>query len=277
MNLFKYVIPDRIDVLETGLIRFTQPAYLNDPHELRPPVTASESGPSDMEQIYDKKEAEVLQDIYKSLTPEQKAHVSMESLRDMVRPKRQHIISESKKVTNNLVTNILNHAMSSLREQVGILSLTEDPLHAAMWAIYASGHTGLLYEFDSKHAFFNSKRCDGDEFNHIRAVRYVARDFMVSYDKMDGTDALITKHEDWAFEKEWRILKPLKNHSRCIGDVVFLFEIPKSAILSVTCGCKATVDFKLRLKQLLAQDQHKHLHLYQMDESGPHLSRRQVI
>src|SRR5882672_11364571 len=36
MNVYKYLHPDRSDVLKNGLIRFTQPGALNDPFEVTP-------------------------------------------------------------------------------------------------------------------------------------------------------------------------------------------------------------------------------------------------
>jgi len=36
MSVYKYVRPERIDILEKSLIRFTQPAYFNDPFEMKP-------------------------------------------------------------------------------------------------------------------------------------------------------------------------------------------------------------------------------------------------
>ena len=36
MMIYKYVVPDRIDVLENSLIRFTQANALNDPFEVDP-------------------------------------------------------------------------------------------------------------------------------------------------------------------------------------------------------------------------------------------------
>src|SRR2546421_10408183 len=36
MIVYKYLSSDRIDVLQNGVIRFTQPAALNDPYESRP-------------------------------------------------------------------------------------------------------------------------------------------------------------------------------------------------------------------------------------------------
>ena len=35
-NLYKYLSPERIDVLQNKQIRFTQPEALNDPFELKP-------------------------------------------------------------------------------------------------------------------------------------------------------------------------------------------------------------------------------------------------
>ncbi len=37
-TLYKYVVPERIDILQNGLIRFTQPMYFNDPFELYPSI-----------------------------------------------------------------------------------------------------------------------------------------------------------------------------------------------------------------------------------------------
>src|SRR6187431_483413 len=36
MSLYKYVTPERIDILKNELIRFTQAGALNDPWEMRP-------------------------------------------------------------------------------------------------------------------------------------------------------------------------------------------------------------------------------------------------
>ena len=36
MAVYKYVSPERIDVLQNCRVRYTQPRYLNDPFELRP-------------------------------------------------------------------------------------------------------------------------------------------------------------------------------------------------------------------------------------------------
>ncbi|SDO59033.1 hypothetical protein SAMN04490208_4280 [Pseudomonas poae] len=42
-RLFKYLHPDRVDVLKTGKICFSSPTNLNDPFELKPPLRLYES------------------------------------------------------------------------------------------------------------------------------------------------------------------------------------------------------------------------------------------
>jgi hypothetical protein len=40
-SLYKYVTADRIDILQNGHIRFTQPSVLNDPFEISADVTSA--------------------------------------------------------------------------------------------------------------------------------------------------------------------------------------------------------------------------------------------
>ena len=78
--LFKYLRPERIDVIEKLEIRFTQPGALNDPFELRPRIESlvSEaetlahlsSTPVDFEQI--------LRQAYDMLSDEHRSRLSFE-------------------------------------------------------------------------------------------------------------------------------------------------------------------------------------------------------
>ena len=43
-SLYKYVTADRIDILQNGHIRFTQPSVLNDPFEMSADVTSVREG-----------------------------------------------------------------------------------------------------------------------------------------------------------------------------------------------------------------------------------------
>ena len=43
MLIYKYVTGDRVDILEKGLIRFTQPLAFNDPIKMRPYISSMAS------------------------------------------------------------------------------------------------------------------------------------------------------------------------------------------------------------------------------------------
>jgi len=50
MSIYKYVIADRIDILENSRIRFTQPSALNDPFEMQPFIIAFDEEPKLIEE-----------------------------------------------------------------------------------------------------------------------------------------------------------------------------------------------------------------------------------
>lgn len=52
--LFKYLEPDRIDVLDSNLIRFTQPADFNDPFEFKP-VISTLASKEEMDEVFESK------------------------------------------------------------------------------------------------------------------------------------------------------------------------------------------------------------------------------
>jgi len=58
LKLYKYVVPDRVDVLQNGSIRFTQSEYLNDPFELRPQIEQLLSN-TDIEDIFKRLDSSV--------------------------------------------------------------------------------------------------------------------------------------------------------------------------------------------------------------------------
>lgn len=218
MTLFKYIRPERIDVIRNLEIRFTQPDALNDPFELQPHFDSIVA------------EADVLTNLPESpidlrpmvmqayeMLPELKAiplgfamraveefmatddarqataeglRIFLESMRDGAAPIRQAI-------------------HRAFNENVGILSLSEISDNELMWAHYADRHTGLVLCFDEQHPFFNRRRTENDEFYFIRKVRY-SDEPPVSLATIDGDALLITKGTKWSYEREWRMLVPLR-------------------------------------------------------------------
>ncbi|WP_081666848.1 DUF2971 domain-containing protein [Laribacter hongkongensis] len=75
---------------------------------------------------------------------------------------------------------------------VAILCLCETPVSAPMWSHYGEEGKGVVLEFDTQTDFF--KR------NVPHKVRYQAKRPTVK----NLYDAMLVKHTDWAYEREWR-------------------------------------------------------------------------
>jgi len=141
----------------------------------------------------------------------------------------------------------------AFNENVGILSLSEISDNDLMWAHYADRHTGLVLCFDEQHTFFNRRRTENDEFYFVRKVRY-SDGPPVSLATIDGDALLITKGTKWSYEKEWRMLVPLKDATRSItiaGDIVHLFAFPPDVLRAVILGANATLDTETTVRDVL--------------------------
>ena len=127
----------------------------------------------------------------------------------------------------------------ALGQSFGIFSLTEDPIHMLMWSHYASQHTGVVVEFDEKHPWFDQRRSPVDEFRHIVQVTYVKNPQPRKWGQLNGADWLYTKNAECAYEREWRIIRPLKDGEE-VSPGIYCFDVPPAAVRSVIFGCRTT-------------------------------------
>ena len=269
MTLFKYIRPERTDIIQNLEIRFTQPDALNDPFELRPHIDSLiaeadvlenlPEAPIDLrpmiqqayELVPDLKVIPLdfaLHAIEELMSTEEARRATAEGLRTFLKPMRDGAV-------------VVRHAIyKAFSENVGLLSLSEIHDNELMWAHYADRHTGLVLCFDEQHAFFNRRRTENDEFYFIRKVRY-SDDPPVSLANIDGDALLITKGTNWSYEREWRMLVPLNDATRSVpisGDTVHLFAFPPDALRGVILGVNTALDKEAEIKSLLSRPQLQH-------------------
>ena len=142
----------------------------------------------------------------------------------------------------------------SVEENIGVLSLTSCPQNLLMWAHYANSHQGLLFEFDEQHEFFNKKISCSDELRHLREVKYQPGRPKIVLTKCDNFDVFLIKGLDWEYEKELRMLLPLRDAENVIDAqpyAIHLFKIPFSCIRSVTIGGRASEGTVENVKNIL--------------------------
>jgi len=275
MNLFKYIRPERIDVVENLEIRFTQPDALNDPFELRPhfeSIVAEADILANFPQTPVDLRPMVAQ-AYLMLSEDQRSMLSLDAAMQAVEAFMR--TDDSRKATGQGLLTFLRSMRDgaapirdaiyrAFNENVGILSLSEISDHELMWSHYADTHTGLVLCFDEQHDFFNRRRSENDEFYFVRRVHY-SDGPVVSLATIDGDALLVTKGTEWSYEREWRMLVPLSDATRSLkigGDTVHLFSFPPEALQCIILGARTTPTLEACVQNLLSdRPKLRHVHL----------------
>ncbi|WP_068717150.1 DUF2971 domain-containing protein [Vibrio tritonius] len=93
--------------------------------------------------------------------------------------------------------------------EVGVISFTENYNNLLMWSHYANEHKGIVVEFDYEklNYYFNYKLSMTDT---IERVLYNRERYSPLQKDVCVKDLLLTKSDDWIYEKEHRILPKLR-------------------------------------------------------------------
>ena len=68
-------------------------------------------------------------------------------------------------------------------------------------------------------------------------------------------DILFTKNNDWAYEREWRIVRFLKDADSNPEPGIFLFEVPPEAIKDVVFGCRSEESLVNSIQQIVSTNE----------------------
>lgn len=265
--LYKYVAPERLDILETRHIRFTQATALNDPFELKPifdSMVPDDNFESTFRPTNSMLEAS-LREQYQRLPAEMQARLSFEQVLEKLRHNPEvievalaDVMPKIKSAIQTFTPQAKAILSQAIERHVGVLSLAESPTNQAMWAHYGKNHQGFLIGFRTSDDFFNRKRTQGDDFFHLRRVRYLDRAIdNLSFIDLTGNDIFFTKGTDWSYEREWRMLALLTASSKVIeipDDSIHLFEFPASAMCEVVIGARASIGLNEAISNLIHSD-----------------------
>ena len=271
MPLFKYMSVEAAALFaRTQRVRFTQPFELNDPFEFRP-MLDFEGTADDFRDIIDAKINERFGTVDGVL-----AMIEEQMSTDPTFPKfpiqifrtvlegnpamRQQLMEEMKRHKAELIESIriaglLEGQWEKFRqaagEAVGIFSLTEDPANTLMWSHYGSQHRGVAVEFDEAHPWFHQRVTTNDDLRHLVQVCYVENTPPRRWTQVNGVDMLYTKNAAWAYEREWRIIRPLKDGTQARPGI-FCFDVPHDVVRSIIFGCRATPELERDIRALVA-------------------------
>jgi Protein of unknown function (DUF2971) len=249
-KLYKYGNAERLDVLQHKRIRFTQGSAQNDPFELMATVDALAST-TDLH-------AEVMKDVDRKLREEYKSTPQLRarfSFSEFVRntkgsPQFVHLVDATRALTEAAFAKMRHDLTVVLQRDFGILSLAEECDNDAMWAHYADSHRGLVFEFDSEHSWFSRKGSLAGDLYCLHRVDYV--DLVRSGKSLRelGGEVIYTKRPVWSYEREWRVVAPVKDASDVVnrdGELIYLFDVAPSAIRAVILGARSSVDLQAKV------------------------------
>ena len=275
MILYKYLHPDRIDVLKNRTIRFSPPIAFNDPFEFKPVISSIAS-----DEYVNAYVAENLE----SLVESELSKVPEDVLNLIPRSKVQEFAVSYFKNNPLLFSFLMNKAKEQLstilseksNELIGVLSLTEKPDNLLMWSHYAESHRGYCIGFNSNHSFFNRKRSEKDEFYHLRKVKYLAHRPSKSLVDMNGTDIFLLKSNAWEYEQEWRMCAVLPDADTTINftaaPAVHLFKFPADAIEEIIVGVNADSSLTESIKNIIDRTEFSHVKVKQASVSEKELT-----
>jgi hypothetical protein len=227
-GLFKYfpTDEDKLEMFTNGRIYLTPPKYLNDPWDF---LLRSESPTG--EQI-------------KRKIPISRADFHKEA--------SSHIFLEDE----------AREQQEGLSTIIGLICLTESPLDRLMWAHYGESHHGFVAEFghtEEGKSESGFQFCDSP-FKAAIKVDYQPTQSMLKRDRSNMEAAVFTKHLDWKYEQEWRVIRALNTgdpHPKRKGFVLARFKA--AHLLRVIFGLRVCPKVKAQLKQMLNHTEFSHV------------------
>jgi len=252
--LYKYLPPERLDVLSNGLIRYTQFGAFNDPFDGRPNLAAL-STDGDMKERVAQLIPDEIKRAYGLLPPEKQAQMPYELFYAIAMWQAKQTGPAVLKNMAALTPFIQSWLREKLDKHIGALSLSEVADNVLMWSHYSLGHAGFALGFDARHPYFNARLSEVDEFRHLRRVEYRNDRPNAPLSDLSGAEMFLVKSTDWAYEKEWRIMRPLAD-AETVADAqqlpVHLFRYSSDAIKEIIFGAKILPSTKCALLEVIA-------------------------
>ncbi len=168
-----------LSVIKDGTIKFSHAKDFNDPFDCYPEV--------DLEKLSN------------SFAEKKEFFKNIGDVRGLSPAKR---IQEKCKQLKKLERDFFNNPSEILNNQIGLCSLSRNPLNLLMWAHYATSHAGFVIEFS-----IPIKSTSFDDLNCLVPfpVQYKKEKPIIISSKSLKEYAL-TKGEDWKYEQEERVI-----------------------------------------------------------------------
>lgn len=215
MSFYKYVSSESLEKILNGSIRLTQPSGFNDPFELS---------------------MEIFDPYNLNEGPRTFSFDTLHPRRDI----SKYVIDENFS-HDNCNDFFSRKVIQQLNTAIGILCLSKNKDSHLMWAHYADSYRGAIIEFDSEHEFFKG----AFEINYVKQRPKLHIDYFLESEQIPVSE-LCSKSDVWSYEKEWRIVRSLRDcttHKAKKGQLpICVMNIPDGVIKSVTLGERTSIE-----------------------------------
>lgn len=255
--MFAFIPTQNIKSLKSLKLVFQSLTVLNDPFILNSKVHRSHQET----QMSESEFAVALRDIYDALEPNIKAMVSWEYYLEQAKQNKDKFepTLKASKAT------IIPLADPTYYGKVGCLRLFDSIVLDNLWINHGEQHQGIAVELDIQHEFFTGKTCEKGPQMFQSVVYDDLRPPMPS--SQQPFPALFTRPEHLAYEREWRLVRPLK-----VAMKDEAMKCPKAVIKSLNLGLHCSTAIAEEIAQLVKLDlQFRHVTLRQMAVSETHL------
>lgn len=255
-EVFKYYGVTRRSFFKTPQLRFTQKTGLNDPFELTrrweqfgsPPTRELMTNYVRDPVMAMMNNVELLADIFcerfvaMGVTPDREALINAFN-----GPQGQALLAQQRQETETMVASVMqmtldqmsassDQLVDDLVRSMGIFSISSTGLSQPMWGLYASSGAGFVVKFHARHEFFLAGH-GGVAKSLLRKVYYTDQrieDFWNNPYFLFGV-----KETEWAFEKELRMIKQLKDckiAGHAEGNNIYVQDVVPGMIDSIVFG-----------------------------------------
>ena len=133
---------------------------------------------------------------------------SQDKIDSVIKHFRSQIISSGH--TNNTVNvlpEMLNEINKIIQDEIGIFCVSENVNCFPMWAHYADNAKGFAVEYINLEEVFQGD--ETGELNELKKVNYSEKRPPVTLEPAPLMAMLYSKHQDWSYEREHRVIKHL--------------------------------------------------------------------
>src|SRR5882724_938192 len=234
MRLFKYVPPQRVDILVNEKVVFTPPGKFSDPFEMR-----LELGRPARREF----ERQLCKQIKKQAVREIPGYCRLSARQRRIGKKDQ-----TRGVNIGAIrSESFQAAIQRESQQIGVLCLCATEKNDLMWDFYAKGFQGFVIEFDS----------DNEEFRQLLGAPWKVEymDKTPAYDYSKPTPHFFRfKRKCYEFEDEYRVVRPLYECTSGKGenDVELYFRpLSRKCVKAVYLGHRMEKSVREKILELL--------------------------